>query len=705
MKKEHIYKLKKLPIIELMVFSIVALAVMGKTLLPPKGQMLAGEDIRRSVYFQKQFIFTALSHSELPLWNPYLLSGTPFTESPQVDMFYPVNIIFFLFSLPLAYSIFVAFHIVVAMFSSYWLSRRWVGRIPAVAAGLVYGLSGYVAARVWAGHVTVVASYAWVPLVIGVFWQMCFHFEPKKIVIAGLAFALLIVSGYPTIAIFTLWGIGGVAVLAAIKKRSLQPFVACAFAGGISFCLAAVQLLPNQQFLALSIRSKPLPESWVSIWPLDIKHLTELFTPSGFGSLYQPPFYHERAAFVGKVAMFLSLLIFLWSVVKRKTRPEITLAVFLCALGLWISFAQNSGFDLFAVLRHYVPFYKSIRIPTRHMMLFVLGTSMLVGFGTHTLKKWVLQLIICILLIVELVPYATQFITLFPLPETFQDMSIIQTLKKEPVLSRIFPYYNVGEGQRDSFNFNTPNEYQIFSATAYDGAIVSTYYDYMTAVWSHPLNRAFIFDSQVPYGNPVSPYLDAANVKYLLTATDYRDVAALYPAQYRLIHEDAVRQYRLFENRAVMPRFYTVPGATFLPNYTAIMEAISAKNTNPKETVLFDSDKDVQRRLRSLDCQINQKGNVDVTTYALNSLKLQVTTPCNTILMTSEVMYPGWSAWVDGKSQPILTGNLTFRALYMPKGTHEVVMKYQPIALYVGAGISVVSLGMCVYILIKRKKV
>ncbi|HVM32062.1 MAG TPA: hypothetical protein VMU88_02945, partial [bacterium] len=44
----------------------------------------------------------------------------------------------------------------------------------------------------------------------------------------------------------------------------------------------------------------------------------------------------------------------------------------------------------------------------------------------------------------------------------------------------------------------------------------------------------------------------------------------------------------------------------------------------------------------------------------------------------SEVMYPGWKALVDGKPAPILTANHVFRAVEVPAGSHEVRFSYEP---------------------------
>jgi uncharacterized membrane protein YfhO len=47
-------------------------------------------------------------------------------------------------------------------------------------------------------------------------------------------------------------------------------------------------------------------------------------------------------------------------------------------------------------------------------------------------------------------------------------------------------------------------------------------------------------------------------------------------------------------------------------------------------------------------------------------------------MVTSEPMYPGWEATVNGKPVPLRMTNGAFRGLALPSGTNEIVMEYHP---------------------------
>jgi uncharacterized membrane protein YfhO len=73
--------------------------------------------------------------------------------------------------------------------------------------------------------------------------------------------------------------------------------------------------------------------------------------------------------------------------------------------------------------------------------------------------------------------------------------------------------------------------------------------------------------------------------------------------------------------------------------------------------------------------------------------RLQVTVDSSTAayLVTSETDYPGWTALLDGRPQPIYMTNAAFRGLPVPAGHHTVAMQFAPVVLIQGTVVSLVS--------------
>jgi len=61
-------------------------------------------------------------------------------------------------------------------------------------------------------------------------------------------------------------------------------------------------------------------------------------------------------------------------------------------------------------------------------------------------------------------------------------------------------------------------------------------------------------------------------------------------------------------------------------------------------------------------------------------------------LVLSDTYYPGWTVRLDGESVDMIRANYLFRAVNIPPGEHVVQMDYRPKSLYLGIGISLITL-------------
>ncbi len=74
-----------------------------------------------------------------------------------------------------------------------------------------------------------------------------------------------------------------------------------------------------------------------------------------------------------------------------------------------------------------------------------------------------------------------------------------------------------------------------------------------------------------------------------------------------------------------------------------------------------------------------------------NELHISGTSETGGMLFLSEIMYPGWTAWVDGVPAPIHRTNYYFRGIRIPAGAHEIKMVYSPSSFYMGMWISIAA--------------
>ena len=66
------------------------------------------------------------------------------------------------------------------------------------------------------------------------------------------------------------------------------------------------------------------------------------------------------------------------------------------------------------------------------------------------------------------------------------------------------------------------------------------------------------------------------------------------------------------------------------------------------------------------------------------------------LLVLSELYYPGWTASVNGKTQRIWKVDGALRGIVVPQGDSQVSLHYRPVSLYIGAALSVIAFGTVV---------
>ena len=96
------------------------------------------------------------------------------------------------------------------------------------------------------------------------------------------------------------------------------------------------------------------------------------------------------------------------------------------------------------------------------------------------------------------------------------------------------------------------------------------------------------------------------------------------------------------------------------------------------------------------------QASVKLLTYTPSMAKYQVTTDEPRLLVFSEIYYPhGWHLTLDGKKAlPIVRANYVLRAAYIPQGTHELTMTFDPASIHRTELIAEISTGLLVLLLV-----
>jgi hypothetical protein len=252
-----------------------------------------------------------------------------------------------------------------------------------VLAGLSYALGSAMVARMWAGHLSFLEANAWLPLATGLAFDIRGR---RRVILLALTVALMTLAGQPEIVIFALWWLPLWTLFGAARAggREIGPalartVLAVALGGG----LAAFQMLPVMEVLAISNRQARMEWDFRTAASLPPWHLFEVLGPLAFGdprlggSGYWPgpPYeWHERLLYVGIVPLLAAA--FVGGRWRWLCWGSAALAV-ACAFG---------GYAAWYHLVELLPGYANLRIPSKHLVLAALALALAAGVGLERLR-------------------------------------------------------------------------------------------------------------------------------------------------------------------------------------------------------------------------------------------------------------------------------------------------------------------------------
>jgi hypothetical protein len=120
-----------------------------------------------------------------------------------------------------------------------------------------------------------------------------------------------------------------------------------------------------------------------------------------------------------------------------------------------------------------------------------------------------------------------------------------------------------------------------------------------------------------------------------------------------------------------MPRFYLVSRVHTSHSEQETLSYLARPDFAPIEEAIVEA----------ADVRTDDRyggGTIRLNEYSANRVDLTVTTASRAFLASSEALYPGWTAAVNGKTAHLYMTNGAFRGLFLGPGVNHVVMTYWP---------------------------
>lgn len=698
---------------------------LGKKIIPTQEGFIGGVDVAKYFFWHAHFIKAQFLSGSIPLWNPYYYSGHPFLANPQAFVFYPTTLLFVVLPLPWAFNLDTVLHIYIAALGMYcFVFNLTQSRTAGLAAAIIYSLNSYFVDNIVAGHLTMLHTAALLPWIFYLTEKAYKEKKPIHFATAGMVLGLQILGGEPQNTYYTSLFLTLYYFLRHFfspRNSRFKRFHHCVLyfliIPTVALGIGAIQIFPSLEFLHFCDRSQNTYEfaTFMSFPPrnfftfLVAKPQTPMITTNW-----------EYSGYLGILSIILAGV----GCIAAKHRPHKWCFGIILSIAITVMLGFHT--PLYQFYYKWLVGIATFRIPARCIIIVILSVAVYAGFGVDRLcesrpltKKYSIVLIgsaflffclftgsrffhidvtsrevllpialfiITFLLLVlirfqknlffvsimlVIIPFADLYLTNSPEIPTLSQNQLLQKRHYEDIFENDQGFYrvNLPTGRMRSMRF------KYFSVNGYSPIALKNYYNFVHAMANVP------------------EFLRRHTLSPLLFRPEFAFSSKILGVKYAMSGEE------LLTAAKVMPRATLVREAVVLPQPEDHIAYIKKAEFDPEQTVLlFSQPREDRSPITPKDPTSRTDDVVSITTYRPNRIELRTESENNSYLVLSELYYPGWRAYVDGKDVPILRADYILRAIPLTPGKHAISFLYRPPSFMIGAVITLLTLAFLGFI-------
>ena len=346
-----------------------------------------------------KFVAEQLRSGHLPLWSPFLYSGSPIYAQWQAGALDPINWIYLIGTTARTLTLAQELSFAISLVSTFLYTRSLgLRRRAAVVSAVIYSLSGFQVGRtLYPGFIHIVAL---LPLVL-FFTERLYRRGRRQDLIGGaLVIAWQVFAAHPQPLIYSSLLVCAYALSCVLfrsdeaekyagrkgKIRFLLEF-SLMFIAGMGF--SAIQLLPAAEIAVRSVRQEWPYELFTlhSLHPISLLNSLFPFLHGGGAGIYKLPYWgvywhhNEAQIYLGLIAISLAVA---GSIHARRSRfiPG-NFWSFAALIGILLALGKYTG--PLSQLLFRVPLLSHFRSPNRHWMEVALAVAVLAGYAMDRL--------------------------------------------------------------------------------------------------------------------------------------------------------------------------------------------------------------------------------------------------------------------------------------------------------------------------------
>lgn len=690
-------------------------------------------DIVTQIYPWKTITIDTLKNLQIPLWNPYSLSGTPLLANYQSAVLSPFNLLFFIMPFINAWSLLILLQPLLAgIFMYIFLRSLKITKEGSVLGSIAFMFCGFI--TTWMAYGTLSYAILFLPLSLFSIEKYYQTNKSRFLFLLALSFPLSFFSGHFQISLYFLIFTISYSIYKWVLVRDKRAFFNVLIYSVLGILFSLPQLIPSMELYLQSLRSGIFGKIEVIPWT----YLPTFLSPDFFGNPVTRNdwfgHYAEWNAYIGIIPLVLAF----YSIFRKITKTTVFF-IFMAVLSIILSF-QTPVLDLLVFLK--LPVLSTSAV-SRIIVIFSFSASVLAALGLDFLiedigqkKKYLLStlsffaiififfwIIISLKIVIPLdkIVIARQnlilptiifaLFVLVSLVGLFINKKIIRNLTILIILllvsfdmlrfaikwmpfdlrSLMYPKVPVVNGFKKISGYervvsNLGGEatayYKLPSMEGYDALYVKRYGEFIASLQNGDLKESARSVVSFPKnGLYTQKAVNLLGVKYIIYKISDGRSPWTFPfwnytnGIFSLIYNDNI--YQIFENKNALPRAFLVNKYIVEENPQKILDKMFNTGFDLSKEIVLE--KNINKKIDS-----NSKNSVKITSYSSNVINISTQSSGNSLLFLSDTFYPGWEAYVDGVKEEVYRADFTFRGVFIPKGKHAVKFIYNPQSFNLG---------------------
>lgn len=313
------------------------------------------------------------------------------------------------------------------------------------------------------------------------------------------------------------------------------------------------------------------------------------------------------------------------------------------------------------------------------IIIFVVNLAICFAVITLRVKKIlncnIIKLLVTAIIFIDLWLYGAKYMKTFDVTDCLWDQDMVEFLNSESEQ----PFRAISS--IGSSAVNQGMAHKVGNIGGYDANLIKTYNEFMNVSEGVQIEQ---FKSTFRGISKLTKLTNLLNVKYLIMDTDYTMNNPMLKSVFNNGH------FRIYENLSCLPRTFIVEEAKVITEKERIFNELRSDSFDPLQYAILEEEPVPLET--PVDTDNVEKSYSKIIEYSLNKVVIDAALVNQGILVLSDVYYPGWNVYVDGKKDRIYKTDYTLRGALLNPGHHRVEFKFEPSSFKLGILITLLSI-------------